>query len=87
MHRVGRLKESVFGLEEMFISQVFWMLRTFFTAGIEIKVVFLIERVGVLMESGGIEVFGKIVIARTGVSLGKDFFFESQNLVILFTGF
>ena len=61
------------------------MLRTFFTAGIEIKVVFLIERVGVLMESGGIEVFVKIVIDRTGVSLGKDFFFESQNLVILFT--
>ena len=69
----------------MFISKVFWMLRTLFTAGIEIRVVFLIERVGALMESGGIEVFVKIVIDRTGFSLGKDFFLESQNLVILFT--
>ena len=61
------------------------MLRTLFTAGIEIRVVFLIERVGALMESGGIEVFVKIVIDRTGFSLGKDFFLESQNLVIHIT--
>ena len=51
------------------------MLSTLFTAGIEIKVVFLIERVGALMESGGIEVFGKIVIDRTGFFLSKDIFF------------
>ena len=51
---------------------IFWMLSTLFTAGIEIKVVSLTERVGSLMESGGIEVFGKIV---TGFFIGIDFFF------------
>ena len=61
------------------------MLSTLFTAGIEIKDVFLIERVGALMKSGGIEVFGKIVIDKTGPSLAKGFFFVSQNMVILFT--
>ena len=75
LQRFGWLKERVFSLKGMFIFQVFWMLSTLFTAGIEIKVVFLIERVGALMESGGIEVFGKIVIDRTGFFLSKDIFF------------
>ena len=51
------------------------MYSTLFTEGIEIKVVFLIEIVGALTESGGIEVFGKIVIDGTAFFLGKDFFF------------
>ena len=69
------LNEIVFGLEGMFISQVFWMLSTFFTAEMEIEVALLIERVGTWMESGGIEIFGKTVMDRTGIFLGKGRFF------------
>ena len=69
------LNEIVFGLEGMFISQVFWMLSAFFTAEIEILVTLLIERVGTWIESGGIEIFGKTVMDRTGICLGKGRFF------------
>ena len=69
------LNEIVFGLEGMFISQVFWMLRAFFTAEMEMEVALLIERVGTWMESGGIEIFGKTLMDRTGIFLGKGLFF------------
>ena len=61
--------------KECSFHKIFWMYSTLFTEGIEIKVVFLIEIVGALTESGGIEVFGKIVIDGTAFFLGKDFFF------------
>ena len=69
------LNEIVFGLEGMFISQVFWMPSAFFTAEMEILVTLLIERVGTWMEPGGIEIFGKTVMDRTGIFLSKGRFF------------